>query len=103
MAEADRFQVLKLGAAGAYHVICRHGFREAPKPDDAFVQIMVRRICESVRYQAMTARWGCKSQSGLLNAALGVLCNDNGMTRQWHDLTADMLVRLVTSSTAAFS
>ena len=70
VAEADRFQVHKLGVRGVYHVICRHGFTEAPKPDDAFVHSMVRKICEHVRYQAMTARY---MQQGLqLHACLHV-------------------------------
>ena len=70
VAEADRFQVHKLGVRGVYHVICRHGFTEAPKPDDAFVHSMVRKICAHVRYQAMTARY--MQQGWQLHACLHV-------------------------------
>ena len=57
VAVADRFEVHQLKGRCVYEVTCHHGFRDTVSQDATFVQAMVRKICEDVRYRAMAARY----------------------------------------------
>ena len=56
MGETDRFEVRQLKGRIVYEVTCLYGFRDTVTQDRAFLEAMLRKICEGARYRAMAAR-----------------------------------------------
>lgn len=56
MGEAERFEVRQLKGHCVYEVTCLFGFRDTITQDRPFIQKMLCKICEDIRYRAMAAR-----------------------------------------------
>jgi hypothetical protein len=56
MGETERFEVRQLKGRCVYEVTCLYGFRDTVTQDRAFLEAMLRKICEDARYRAMAAR-----------------------------------------------
>ena len=56
MGETERFEVRQLMGHCVYEVTCLFGFRDTVTQDRPFIQGLLRKICEDIRYRAMAAR-----------------------------------------------
>ena len=56
MGETERFEVRQLKGRCVYEVTCLYGFRDTVTQDRAFLEAMLRKICEDARDRAMAAR-----------------------------------------------
>ena len=56
MGETERFEVRQLKGHCVYQVTCLFGFRDTVTQDRPFIQKMLCKICEDIRYRAMAAR-----------------------------------------------
>ena len=54
--QTERFATCQLKGNCVFEVTCLYGFRDTVTNDRAFIEAMLRKICEDIRYQAMAAR-----------------------------------------------
>ena len=57
VADSNRFEVHHFRGGRIYAVTCLYGFRDTVSQDRPFVELLVRKICEDIRYRAMVARY----------------------------------------------